>query len=61
MHVDYIFTLDHSRYLYMCVLKSTVCASSLGVRSPLRLYSIRIDQVFVRDVQFEDTVPAIQV
>lgn len=45
----------------MCVLRSSVCGGSLAVRPPLRLNNIRIDEVFVGDVQFEDTVPAVQV
>lgn len=44
----------------VCVLKSTVCGG-LAVRSPLRLCNIRIYKIFVGNVQFEDTVPAIQV
>lgn len=45
----------------VCGLKGTVCGGSLAVRPPLRLNRIGIDQVFVGDVQFEDTVPAVQV
>lgn len=45
----------------VCVSKRTVCVGSLAIGSPLRLCDIRIDKIFVGDVQFEDTVPAIHV
>lgn len=45
----------------MCVLKGAACGGGLAVRPPLRLYMIRVDEVFVGNVQSEDTVPAVQV
>lgn len=47
--------------VYVRALKSSLCGSSLAVGSPLSLRDIRIYEIFVGDVQFEDTVPAIQV
>lgn len=44
-----------------CALERAACGGRLAVRPPLGLDNIGIDEVFVGDVQFEDTVPAVQV
>lgn len=45
----------------MCVLKCAACGGGMAVRPPLGLYMIRVDEVFVGNVQSEDTVPSVQV
>lgn len=43
------------------MLKCAACGGGLAVRPPLRLCMVRVDEVFVGNVQSEDTVPAVQV
>lgn len=44
-----------------CQRLNRVSGRGLAVRSPVRLTHVRVDQISVGDVQFEDTIPAIQV